>query len=537
MVTPMSSNGPSGNGGDLPFAQTLFDACDQLRGSVESAEYKHLVLGLVFLKYISDSFERRRAKIAAELADPESEIYTEDEGERAIWLDDRDEYDAVNVFWVPEEARWGSAGSTTGILAEATQPDIGVKLDEALAAIERENEGLRGVLPRIYARAPIAPATLTALIGVISKVGFGDDEDEARDLLGRVYEYFIKTFARSEGHRGGEFYTPASVVELLVEMLEPYEGRVFDPACGSGGLFVQSAKFVQAHGGQTQKLSIYGQEMNQATWRIAKMNMAIHGISGDIRLGNSLLDDQHKDLRADYVIANPPFNIKKWGVDQTAGDSRWAYGMPPDGNANFAWIQHFLAHLAPDGRAGFVLANGSLTSMTSGEGAIREALVRADVIDCVVALPSQLFFTTGIPVSLWFLDRDKASSSERNRCGEVLFLDARSLGAKVSRTQIELSGDEVARLVSTYHVWRGTAGATYADEVGFAFSATLDDIERAGFILSPGRFVGAIADAEDDAVFVERLTSAAAVVREELQRSADLRDEINRQLGRLGLDS
>ena len=325
-LTPMSTR--NGNA-DLPFAATLFDACDRLRGSVESAEYKHLVLGLIFLKYISDSFERRRSQLAAELADPDSDIYTESEAERATWLDDRDEYDAVNVFWVPEEARWGAAGSTTGILAQATQPDIGVKLDEALAAIERENEGLRGVLPRIYARAPIAPATLGALIGEISKIGFGDDEEEARDLLGRVYEYFIKTFARSEGHRGGEFYTPSSVVELLVLMLEPYEGRVFDPACGSGGLFVQSAKFVQAHGGQAQKLSIYGQEMNQATWRIARMNMAIHGLSGEIKLGNSLLDDQHKDLRADFVIANPPFNMKKWGADQASGDTRWAYGAPP----------------------------------------------------------------------------------------------------------------------------------------------------------------------------------------------------------------
>lgn len=522
------------NGGaDLPFAQTLFDACDRLRGSVESAEYKHLVLGLIFLKYISDSFERRRAQLAAELADPKSDIYTEDEKEREGWLEDRDEYTSENVFWVPPKARWGKPGDTEGILAHASKADIGVKIDEALAVIEQENPSLRGVLARIYAKAPLSPATLGELVGEISKIGFGEDEASARDLLGRVYEYFIKTFARSEGHRGGEFYTPASVVELLVAMLEPYEGRVFDPACGSGGLFVQSAKFVEAHGGQAQKLTIYGQEMNQATWRIARMNMAIHGLSGDIKLGNSLLEDQHKDLRADYVIANPPFNIKKWGADQVAGDARWAHGLPPDGNANFAWVQHFLAHLAPDGRAGFVLANGSLTSGGS-EGAIREALVRADVVDCVVALPGQLFFTTQIPVCLWFLDRNKASSSERNRRGETLFIDARQMGAKVSRTQVALSEGDVARIAGTYHAWRAGQDDDYSDEAGFVRTVGLDEIEAAGFILAPARFVGIPDEVHDPVEFDERMSTLATQIARESAENNRLAKAVERALRQVG---
>ena len=523
------------NGGaDLPFAATLFDACDRLRGSVESAEYKHLVLGLIFLKYISDSFERRRAHLAAELADPDSEIYTENEAERATWLDDRDEYDAVNVFWVPEEARWGAAGSTTGILASATQPDIGVKLDDALAAIERENEGLRGVLPRIYARAPIAPATLGALIGEISKIGFGGDDDEARDLLGRVYEYFLKTYARSEGHRGGEFYTPSSVVELLVEMLEPYEGRVFDPACGSGGLFVQSAKFVQAHGGQAQKLSIYGQEMNQATWRIARMNMAIHGLSGQIELGDSLLDDQHRDLRADFLLANPPFNMKKWGSARVSGDARWAYGMPPDANANFAWVQHFIAHLAPGGRAGFVMSNGSLSATQNGEGDIRQAIVDADLVDCVIACPAQLFFTTPIPVCIWILDRDKERQGSRAHKGETLFIDARLLGAKVSRTQFELAEADIDRIAGTYREWRREGDVPYQDEIGFSRSASIAQIADQGYNLNPGRYVGSPLVRIDEATYSEKIAVLTTELDHLFAANADLEERIRQSLGSVG---
>jgi type I restriction enzyme M protein len=359
LVTTVQDVASVANGNhDLPFAKELFEAADRLRGSVESAEYKHLVLGLLFLKYISDAFERRRAWLDGATRDPENRDYhCVEESDREAILEDRDEYISENVFWVPEEARWSA------LLAAASLPDIGERIDKALDAIERDNvEQLRGVLPKIYARAPIQPAKLGSLVDTIAKIGFGDDPDRARDILGRTYEYFIGEFARSEGHRGGEFYTPASVVPLLVEMLEPFEGRVLDPACGSGGLFIQSAEFVKAHGGRARQLSILGQENNQATWRICRMNLAIHGLGGDIKLGDSLLDDKFPGARADYVLANPPFNLKKWGPTSVAKDARWTYGEPPDGNANYAWIQHFIHHLTPDGRAGFVMANGSLTS-------------------------------------------------------------------------------------------------------------------------------------------------------------------------------
>ena len=494
------------DGGELPFARTLFEACDRLRGHVESAEYKHLVLGLLFLKYVSESFQRRRDALEAETRRPDSDVYTEDEGERAEVLEDRDEYTAENVFWVPPDARWPR------LLAHATQADLGPTIDAALEAVERENPELRGVLPRIYARAPISPEKLGELLNTIGKVGFGGSDEEARDVLGRTYEYFIKTFARSEGHRGGEFYTPNSVTRLLVEMLEPFSGRVYDPACGSGGLFVQSGRFVEAHGGRTRDVAIYGQENNQATWRIGRMNLAIHGLAGDLQLGDTLLDPKHRDLRADTVLANPPFNMKKWGAASVAGDVRWKYGAPPDGNANYAWIQHFIHHLAPNGRAGFVMANGSLSG-GGAEGRIREAIVRDDLVDCIVALPAQLFFTTGIPVCLWFLDREKRSSRCRDRTGETLFIDARTMGVKVNRTQIELTDDDVSRIASTYHRWRGQNGwshAPYADEPGFSRGAPIEEVEGNGFVLTPGRYVGTAEgephEGESHAEAVERLT-------------------------------
>lgn len=482
----MAVTDPSANGNhDLPFAKELFEAADRLRGSVESAEYKHLVLGLLFLKYISDTFDRRREVLAAETRDPESDLFTEDEAERTGILEDRDEYLSEDVFWVPAEARFDQ------LLKAAAQPDIGERIDKALEAIERDNsEQLRGVLPRIYARSAIDYEKLGALVSTIAKIGFGDDPEKARDVLGRTYEYFIKSFARAEGHRGGEFYTAASVTRLLVEMLEPYEGRVLDPACGSGGLFIQSAEFIKRHGGRARQIAILGQELNQATWRICRMNLAIHGISGDIQLGNSLLDDKFSGKRADYVLANPPFNLKKWGASSVSDDARWAYGVPPDANANYAWIQHFIHHLAPNGRAGFVLANGSLTSNTNGENKIREAIVRDDVVDCIVALPGQLFFTTQIPVCLWFLDRSKGSNEERDRRDEVLFVDARSMGQKISRTQIELTSAEISRIADTYHAWRGTLDAPYSDEPSFCRSVRLEEIVAAGFSLTPGRYVG-----------------------------------------------
>ena len=519
---------------DLPFAKDLFEAADRLRGSVESAEYKHLVLGLLFLKYISDTFERRRKVLDAETREPTSDLFTADDGERRDILEDRDEYISENVFWVPEGSRFGE------LLKAAAQPDIGQRIDRALEEIERDNpEQLRGVLPRIYARAPITAAKLGALVSTIAKIGFGEDEERARDLLGRTYEYFIKSFARAEGHRGGEFYTPASVTRLLVEMLEPYEGRVLDPACGSGGLFIQSAEFVRAHGGRPRQISILGQENNQATWRICRMNLAIHGISGDVRLGDSLLDDQFAGMRADYVMANPPFNMKKWGAASVAKDARWEYGEPPDGNANYAWIQHFIHHLAPNGRAGFVMANGSLTSNTSGEGKIREQLVRADLVDCVVALPGQLFFTTGIPVCLWFVDRDKASSCERDRNGEVLFIDGRPMGAKISRTQIELTDDEIGQVVSTYHAWRGQPRAgEYADRPGFCKASTVEEIEKAGFALTSGRYVGAVVEEEEEeGVFEERMTKFVGQLRDDFTESDRLTAEVRKALGAVGYET
>ena len=422
-------------------------------------------------------------------------------------------------------------------MASANQPDIGQLLDAALEEIEKANEEqLRGVLPRIYARAPLASQKMGELVTTVAKVGFGDDEDTARDILGRTYEYFIKQFATAEGHRGGEFYTPRSVTRLLVEMLEPYEGRVLDPACGSCGLFIQSAEFVRSHGGQAREISIYGQENNQATWRIGRMNLAIHGLAGDVRLGDSLLNDQHPGLKADFVLANPPFNMDKWGAQQVADDARWKFGTPPDSNANYAWIQHFIHHLAPDGRAGFVMANGSLTANQSGEGKIREAIVCDDLVDCIVACPGQLFYTTQIPVSLWFLDRNKQSGGERDRRGEVLFLDARRMGQKISRTQIEFSVAEVGLIAETYHAWRGTTDREYEDEKGFCASVTVEEIERHGFALTPGRFVGAPESEEDEIEFEEKMAGLTDRLGDDLQESERLTVQVKKALEAIGYE-
>jgi type I restriction enzyme M protein len=517
---------------DGPNGAALFEAANKLRGSVESSEYKHLVLGLLFLKYISDAFEQRRAALQDEISSPGSEAYVEDPAARAQTLEDRDEYVAENVFWVPEAARWPA------LLAAASRPDIAQRVDDALAAIEQENSGLRKVLPRVYARAPLSAELMGSLVETIAKIGFGADPGTARDILGRTYEYFIKEFARAEGHRGGEYFTPAPVARLLVEMLEPLEGRVLDPACGSCGLFVQSARFVEAHGGRPEKISVYGQERNQATWRIGRMNLAIHGLSGEVKYteGGSLLDDAFANVKADFVMANPPFNQSEWSTPAILDDVRWKHGVPPTGNANYAWIQHFLHHLAPDGRAGFVMANGSLTTMTSGEGAIRESLVRADVVDCIVALPAQLFYTTGIPVCLWFFDRNKASSSERDRREEMLFIDARHMGSKISRTQIELTEEEIARIASVYHAWRGTTGEDYNDEPGFCKASDLAEIEVAGFTLSPGRYVGAPESEEDEVAFEERMATLVDKLAEEMAANERLAGEVKNALSRVGYE-
>lgn len=519
-------------GGDRPAEAILFDAANNLRGSVESAEYKHLVLGLVFLKYVSDEFEHRRAELEELTRTEDSDYYAGDDATREATLEDRDEYLAENVFWIPPEARFAE------LLKQASQPDIGPRLDRALEAIERENsDQLRGVLPKVYAKAPINHATLGELVSTVAKIGFGEDPDRARDVLGRTYEYFIREFARAEGHRGGEFFTPRPVVRLLVEMLEPYRGRILDPACGSCGMFIQSAGFIGAHAGRpSADLAIYGQEKNEAFWRIGRMNLAIHGLLGEIALGDSLLDDQNSTLRADFVIANPPFNQKGWGAEQVKGDARWKWGEPPNGNANYAWIQHFASHLAPNGRAGFVLANGSLTSNASGEGEIRQAIVEDDLVNCIVALPAQLFYTTGIPVCLWFLDRDKRSSGERDRSGEVLFIDARQMGEKISRTQIELSSDEVARMAGTYHAWRGIRGEAYEDVAGFCRSAGLNEIREHDFALTPGRYVGAPEAEEDEVEFEERMASLVDQLADQLAESNRLSAQVRSALEAVGYD-
>jgi type I restriction enzyme M protein len=523
MARPKSEDGPS--------SAALFEAANKLRGSVESSEYKHLVLGLLFLKYVSDAFEQRRVELEAELADQASDEYIEDPAERAEELENRDAYSEKHVFWVPVQARWPA------ILAGASGRVVAKQLDDALGAIEDQNPDLRQVLPRVYSRAPLSAELLGSLVETIAKIGFGSGPGEARDILGRTYEYFIKAFARAEGHRGGEFFTPAPVARLLVEMLEPYRGRVLDPACGSCGLFVQSARFLEAHGGRPEKISIYGQERNQVTWRIGCMNLAIHRLAGDVRYsgGGSLLADAFPALRADFVMANPPFNQREWSTAAMREDVRWVHGAPPPGNANYAWIQHFLHHLADNGRAGFVMANGSLTTTTSAEARIRESLIRADVVDCIVALPAQLFYTTGIPVCLWFLDRNKRSSARgRDRREETLFIDARRMGHKISRTQIELTDDEIGKIARVYRAWRGTGGERYHDELGFCRGSDLREIEAADFTLSPSRYVGMPERAEDEVAFERQMVSLVDRLGEELAENEWLVAKVKRGLEQVG---
>ncbi len=475
------------NGATLGFEAQMFLAADKLRKNLEPSDYKHVALRLIFLKHISNAFEAKRAALLVE---------------DAAAAEDADEYLAENVFWVPKEARWSH------LQANAKQPTIGKLIDDAMAAIEGANAGLKGVLPRDYNRPALDKVMLGELIDLISKIALGEPGDKARDILGRVYEYFLGGFAGSEGKRGGEFYTPRSVVRVLVEMLEPYKGRVYDPCCGSGGMFVQSEKFVESHGGRVGDIAIYGQESNNTTWRLAKMNLAVRGIDADIRWNNegSFHKDELRDLRFDYILANPPFNVSDWGGDRLREDARWVYGVPPVGNANYAWLQHILWHLAPNGRAGVVLANGSMSSGQSGEDVIRRAMVEADVVDCMVALPGQLFYSTQIPACLWFLARGKnPGGGLRDRRGEVLFIDGRKLGALVDRTRRELSNEDIATIAGAYHAWRGEKDAVvYADVPGFCKAASLEEVRAHKHVLTPGRYVGA-ADADVEGVpFAER---------------------------------
>jgi type I restriction enzyme M protein len=495
------------NGANLGFESELWRAADALRSNMDAAEYKHVVLGLIFLKYISDAFEEQHAKLEADRAkgaDPE----------------DPDEYRAVNIFWVPKEARWSH------LKANAKQPTVGKVVDDAMLAIERDNPSLKGVLPKDYAHPRLDKQRLGQLIDMVGNIGLGDKANRSKDILGRVYEYFLSQFASAEGKKGGQFYTPRSVVGLLVEMLAPYKGRVYDPACGSGGMFVQSEKFVEAHGGKIGDISIYGQESNHTTWRLAKMNLAIRGIDGNLgkEHADSFHRDLHPDLKADYVLANPPFNDSDWRGEVLKDDKRWQYGTPPAGNANFAWVQHFINHLAPTGMAGFVLANGSMSSNQSGEGEIRKAIVEADLVDCMVALPGQLFYSTQIPVCLWFLTRNKSNGRFRKRTGETLFIDARKLGSMIDRVHRELTDDDIRKIADTYHTWRGDKDCKvkYEDVPGFCKSATLDDIRHHGHILTPGRYVGAAEVEDDGEPFEEKVARLTTALREQTEQSKKL---------------
>jgi type I restriction enzyme M protein len=522
---------------DLGYEAQLWQMADTLRGSMDAAEYKHVVLGLIFLKYISDAFEERHAALLAERsqgADPE----------------DPDEYRAQSIFWVPPEARWPH------LKAQARQATVGQLVDDAMAGIERDNPALKGVLPKDYARPALDKQRLGQLIDMISNIRIGDEASRAKDVLGRVYEYFLSQFASAEGKKGGEFYTPRCVVKLLVEMLEPYRGRVYDPCCGSSGMFVQSVEFIRAHGtgngnagnghggnagakAQLRKsadLSIYGQESNYTTWRLARMNLAIRGIdSGQIAQGDTFHNDRHPDLKADFILANPPFNISDWGGERLRDDKRWQYGAPPAGNANFAWVQHIVHHLAPAGVAGFVLANGSMSSSQSGEGEIRRSLIEADLVDCMVALPGQLFYSTQIPACLWFLARDRRNGKFRDRRGHVLFIDARKLGRMADRTHRELTDEDVARIADTYHAWRGEKEAgEYADVPGFCRSAPLDEVRKHGHVLTPGRYVGAEAQEDDGEPFEEKMQRLTATLREQQAEAAKLDAAIAANLKELG---
>jgi len=532
-----------GNGANIGFEAQLWAAADALRNNMDAAEYKHVVLGLIFLKYISDAFEEQHTKLEAERdqgADPE----------------DPDEYRAKNIFWVPKEARWSK------LKASAVQPTIGRLVDDAMEAVERDNPSLKGVLPKDYARPALDKQRLGQLINLISNIRVGDEESRSRDVLGRVYEYFLSQFASAEGKKGGEFYTPRCVVRLLVEMLEPFKGRVYDPCCGSSGMFVQSEEFIAAHGGRIGDISIYGQESNYTTWRLARMNLAIRGIDGQIAHGDSFHNDRHPDLKSDFILANPPFNVSDWRGELLKDDRRWKYGTPPAGNANFAWVQHMIHHLAPAGLAGFVLANGSMSSSQSGEGEIRRNIIEADLVDCMVALPGQLFYSTQIPACLWFIARDKrgqpspglrppspsgrgaGSEGYRDRRGSVLFIDARKLGQMVDRTHRELTPEEITRIANTYHARRrsspspllgeGRGEGAYRDVPGFCKAASLDEIRKHGHVLTPGRYVGAEAAEDDGEPFEEKMQRLTATLREQLTEGRKLDAAIETNLKELG---
>ena len=506
-------------GANLGFEAKLFLAADKLRGSMDASEYKHVALGLVFLKYISDAFTSVYEKLKAD-QDADEE--------------DADEYLAERTFWVPKEARWSH------LQDNAKKPTIGKLVDEAMLAIEKSNASLKGVLPINYAREALNKTMLGELIDLISTIGMNEEDDKSKDILGRVYEYFLGGFAGAEGKRGGEYFTPRSIVRVLTEMLEPYKGRVYDPCCGSGGMFVQSEKFVREHGGRIGDIRVYGQEMNNTTWRLAKMNMAVRGIDADIKWNNegSFHKDELPDLKADFILANPPFNISDWGGERLREDVRWKFGIPTVGNANYAWLQHILHHLAPNGTAGVVLANGSMSSNSKGEGDVRKNLIENDLVDCMVVLPGNLFYGVTIPCCLWFLTKNKKPKGLRDRSGEILFIDARKIGTMVDRVMRDFSNDDVLQISDTYHVWRGQPEAIkrhgdYKDISGFCYSSNLDDIKTHGYVLTPGRFVGAENELDDSIPFVERFETLKNKLKQQLKASSLLEKKIARAIDML----
>lgn len=511
--------------------QRLWDAADALRGNQEPSEYKHVVLGLVFLKYISDRFEERRRAIEASLSDPKSDDYIPNAKRRAQFIEDRDEYTSHNVFWVPAEARWEH------IQGRAKLPSIGQDIDAAMDLIEKENPSIRGVLPRNYGREGLDKGRLGQLVDLIGSIGFTTTDDHGSDdVLGHVYEYFLGQFAGKEtGKDAGAFYTPRSVVRTLVELLEPFKGRVYDPACGSGGMFVQSAEFVKAHGGKRTDISVYGQEFTDTTWKLAKMNLALRGIEADLgtHSADSFTEDLHPDLRADFILANPPFNVSNWWNPKLADDPRWKYGTPPEGNANFAWVQHFIYHLSPNGTAGFVLASGALSSRDGGEDSIRQKIVEADLIDCIVAMPNKLFSNSpGTHTSLWIVSKNRQGNGHRKRLGEVLFIDARRLGTLVTRRLRVLSADDIAKIANTYHAWRNHDGV-FEDIPGFAKAASLNEIEDHEFVLTPGRYVGTEDIETDDEPVEEKISRLTKELYAEFDRGRELEAEVRQRLEEL----
>ncbi|TOG26286.1 restriction endonuclease subunit M [Vibrio parahaemolyticus] len=551
----------------------LWTAADKLRASLDASQYKHAVLGLIFVKYVSDAFTLRQEELKQDFANPEHEYYLDPEGytaeeleeEVAIELEQRDYYKEKNVYWLPTESRWNFLqdhapiviGSADLVIDGKTKKitSVGHLIDNALEGIERDNQKLKGVLNKHYTSLRIDQAKLNELINLIATIPFNHKSLNSKDILGHIYEYFLGQFALAEGKKGGQFYTPASIVSLIVEMIEPFEGRVYDPAMGSGGFFVQSEKFIERRANQKeidpltqkQRISIYGQEYNYTTWQLAAMNMAIRGLDYDFgkEPASTYTNDQHPDLRADFIMANPPFNMKEWNTGVDDNDPRWVYGTPPSGNANFAWMQHMLYHLAPDGSQALLLANGSMSSTTNNEGEIRAALVENDLVECMVALPGQLFTNTQIPACIWFLTKNKKARTDksgrklRDRKGEVLFIDARNLGYMKDRVLRDFTRDDIQKVANLYHAWKtgeDVNGVTYEDQAGFCKSATLEEIRKHDFVLTPGRYVGAAEELDDGVPFGEKMAALTTKLSEQFAESATLEAEIKKNLAGLGYE-